>query len=264
MVAILSLLVVLTLSLLVTRVATIALTHTGLARESARFQARSAFTGVGFTTIESENVVQHPVRRRIVLFLMLLGNAGFVAAVSSLILSFVGQERDAGEFWWKIAFLAVGVGLLWMVAQSEWVDRHLCRWIDWALKRYTRMDVRDYASLMHLAGDYRIVELSVRPDDWLAGKTLAQTQLRAEGVDVLGIQRRDGLYLGAPMSATEILPEDTLLLYGRISALERLDERRADPGGDREHREAVAEERAVRREEAQEDAARTTDAESTS
>jgi len=54
MLSIISLLMVLTLSILVTRIATVVLTHTGLARESAKFQARSAFTGVGFTTTESE------------------------------------------------------------------------------------------------------------------------------------------------------------------------------------------------------------------
>jgi hypothetical protein len=47
------------------RVATSALVMTGMARESARFQARSAFLGVGFTTGEAESVVDHPVRRRI-------------------------------------------------------------------------------------------------------------------------------------------------------------------------------------------------------
>lgn len=50
MVPIISLLIVVTLSILVTRVASKALMHTGLSRESARFQARSAFTGAGFTT----------------------------------------------------------------------------------------------------------------------------------------------------------------------------------------------------------------------
>ena len=67
MIAIFSLLLVLVLSLLITRIATIALTYTGLSRQSAKFQARSAFTGVGFTTSESEKVVNHPVRRRVLL-----------------------------------------------------------------------------------------------------------------------------------------------------------------------------------------------------
>ncbi|WP_419175988.1 hypothetical protein [Desulfosediminicola sp.] len=59
MLSIVSLLLVLASSILVTRIATVALTHTGLSRESARFQARSAFTGVGFTTNESEKVANH-------------------------------------------------------------------------------------------------------------------------------------------------------------------------------------------------------------
>ena len=52
MTAILSLLLVVTLSILVTRIAAVALRHTGLARQTARFQARSAFSGAGFTTSE--------------------------------------------------------------------------------------------------------------------------------------------------------------------------------------------------------------------
>ena len=67
MIAIGSLLLVVAISLLVTRVATVMLTATGLSREVARFQARSAFTGAGYTTTESESVVNHPVRRRIVM-----------------------------------------------------------------------------------------------------------------------------------------------------------------------------------------------------
>ena len=54
MIALVTLLVVALFSLLVTRVATVALAATGLSQEAARFQARSAFSGVGFTTMESE------------------------------------------------------------------------------------------------------------------------------------------------------------------------------------------------------------------
>lgn len=87
-VGILAFLFVLGLSLVVTRIAAIALAHTGLSEETARFQARSAFTGTGFTTGEAENVVSHPVRRRIIMLLMVARSAGFVTIVISLILSF--------------------------------------------------------------------------------------------------------------------------------------------------------------------------------
>ncbi|HWH13902.1 MAG TPA: hypothetical protein VNT51_04095 [Miltoncostaeaceae bacterium] len=59
MIALASVFVVVIVSLLVTRVATVLLTATGLSREVARFQARSALSGVGFTTGEAESVVNH-------------------------------------------------------------------------------------------------------------------------------------------------------------------------------------------------------------
>ncbi len=65
MIAIVSLLLILVLSIMVTRMAGLALTHTRLSRQSAAFQARSALACVGFTTSESEKVVNDPVRRRL-------------------------------------------------------------------------------------------------------------------------------------------------------------------------------------------------------
>lgn len=241
----LSVLVVVTLSILITRIGTIALVHTGLSRESARFQARSAFTGSGFTTRESESVVEHPVRRRIILLLMLLGNAGLVTAVSTLLLTFLGP-RDGGSVLLRILLLVLGLTALWAIAASSWVDRHLSALIDRALRRHTRLDIRDYASLMHLAGDYRLVELQVRDTDWVAGRSLAAVRLRDEGIIVLGIRRPEGHYLGAPNGDTLIEAGDNLLLYGRGAAIEQLDRRTENMTAELRHEEAVDEELLVR------------------
>lgn len=241
MLAILSLLLVLTLSILVTRIAGVALAHTGLSREAARFQARSAFTGVGFTTSESESVVNHPVRRRILLLLMLLGNAGIVTAVSSLILTFISPSRGDG-LPVKLAILVGGVVGLLALAHSGWVDARLSTVIDWALRKYTRLEVKDYSSILHLSSGYRISELHVKKEDWIADRALRECRLRDEGVNVLGIQRRSGKYVGGLTPDTVIHPGDRLVLYGRAAALEELEARRKGVAGDREHEEAVAEE----------------------
>lgn len=244
MIAIGSLLLVIFLSILITRVATIALTHTGLTRESAKFQARSAFSGAGFTTTESEMVVNHPVRRRIVMMLILIGNAGIVAAMSSLILTFVRQGGSTG-LPLKIVMLVAGIVLLWAFASSQWVDRRLSVLIDRLLKRYTRLNVTDYASLLHLTGAYRLAELRVRKEDWLAERHLADAQLRKEGVNVLGIRRADGTYLGNPIGETLIQPGDGLVLYGRIDTIEQLDRRNKGLPGDTEHEDAVEQQEEV-------------------
>ena len=251
MTALVALLVVLSVSLLVTKVATIALVYTGLSRQSARFQARSAFTGVGFTTREAEAVVSHPVRRKIVLLLMLLGNAGFVSMLASLVLTFVGSTGIPSRLL-RLGVLAVGLGLLYLLSVSRPVDRWLSWLIRWALARWTRLDVRDYAAVLHLAGEYRVVELEVTAEDWLAGRTLASLRLDEEGVLVLGIECRGDGYLGAPRGRTVVHAGDRLLLYGRSSSLDDLDERRSGSGGERAHERAVREQKRVEEEAATE------------
>ncbi len=257
MVAVLSLLVILLVSLLVIRVATVALAQTGLSSELARFQARSAFTGAGFTTSESEKVVHHPVRRRIIMILMLLGNAGLVTAISTLILSFVGTEQATGltgQVWFRLTLLVAGLAILLAIASSPWVDRRLSALIGRALRRWTQLDVRDYAGLLRLSGDYVVAELEVEPEDWLAGRALRELRLREEGALVLGIVRSDGTYLGAPRGETRLIEGDTLILYGREGLVENLDERRAGARGALEHQRAVEEHLRAEAEEKEADA----------
>lgn len=248
MISILTLLVVLTLSILVTRIATVTLTFTGLSRESAKFQARSAFTGVGFTTNESEKSVNHPIRRRILLLLMLLGNAGVITAVSSLVISFV-NTKESGSLVWNVVLLVTGIIALWTLANSEWVDRHLSNLIAKGLKKYTRLNVQDYAKLLHLAGEYQITELYVDYSDWIANKALAKLKLREEGVVVLGVNRENGDFLGVPDGETEIRPGDILITYGRVQNMSEIDERSMGTKGNREHRQKVQEQVRKKKEE---------------
>ena len=251
MISIISLLVVLTLSILVTRIATVALTHTGLSRESAKFQARSAFTGVGFTTNESEKVVNHPIRRRILLLLMLLGNAGVVTAVSSLILSFVNLNQS-GALLWRVVLLVTGLVILWTFASSQWVDRHLSNLVSKALKRYTNLKIQDFAKLLHLAGDYQVTELQVNAGDWLAERTLAELGLRKEGIMVLGITRTGGRFFGAPDGETEIKAGDVLILYGRAEVIMDLDQRQHGFSGNMAHQKKIVDQKKIEKREEKE------------
>ena len=236
-----ALIIVLAMSLLVIRIATVALAFTGLSEELARFQTQSAFFGVGFTTKESESIVSHPVRRRIISALMILGHAVFATAVSALILSFIDKQDILA----RLLYIAAGVLILWIVFTREWVNRKLSRLISLALKRWTTLDVRDYSSLLHLASRYTVTETLVQPKDWVADKTLGQLDLTGEGVLVLGVQRHDGTYIGAPTGRTKIAEKDTMILYGRQEALAELDRRRAGLRGDSAHEKAIAKQKVV-------------------
>lgn len=243
MLALVSVFVAVILSLLITRVATVALTLTGLSRESARFQARSALSGAGFTTTESEAVVNHPIRRRIVMFLMLVGSAGIVTVIGTVVLSFA--NADTSERGARLGVLVAGLLIVWLVARSGTVDRHLSRLIGRLLRQWTDLDARDYAALLHLSGEYAVIEIAIHAEDWVGGKTLNELRLRDEGIVVLGISRPGGRYVGVPQFDTEIRPGDTLLAYGRSNRLRELDRRRTGPDGDAAHERAVLEEQGL-------------------
>jgi hypothetical protein len=81
-----------TISFLPARVRAVALELTRLEKSKARFQALSAFTGTGFTTRESEMIVAHPQRRKIITILMVLGNAGIISVIATLVLSLVSSR----------------------------------------------------------------------------------------------------------------------------------------------------------------------------
>lgn len=238
MIAVFSLLLVVTLSLLVTRVATVALTLTGLSQESARFQARSAFTGVGFTTAESESIVNHPVRRRIVMLLMLLGNLGIASVVATSIVSYMNITTTQYG-WISILILLAGIVLLWVLIVNRRFEKWLNVVILRGLKKWTKLNIQDYIAILHLQNDYAVTELVVQEKDWLCGKTLMESELSREGVLVLGIQRKEGVYLGAPRAESEVEAEDTLVLYGPVSRLEELDRRRRGRVGERAHEKAM-------------------------
>lgn len=230
MIAVVSLFVIVLASLIVTRVATVMLSLTGMSRESARFQARSAFSGAGFTTKESEAVMNHPVRRRIVMALILFGNAGIVSTVAAFLLSFT--ETSGGEVLQRIAVLMLGMFMLWRLAVSSVADRVLSRLIERLLRRFTDLDVRDYAGLLRLNENWVVGELEVEEGDWVCDVPISELRLPDEGVLVLGIERSDGRWVGAPKSEARLHAGDLVLLYGRKGTLTRLDERKRDADGE--------------------------------
>ncbi len=238
MVAIFSLFTVAILSLLVTRIAAMALMFTGLSREAARFQARSAFSGVGFTTTEAELIMNHPVRRKIIMILMLLGNIGIATVVATIMVSLLSTAGS--ENWLRnVLLFIVCLSALWIIALSHFVERNLNRIIAWGLKKWTRLEIQDYVAILHLQNEFAVWEIKVEPNDWLADKSLNEAGLSREGVLILGIQRKGGFYIGAPQGISNIHEGDFLVLYGPMPRLEELDRRQAGAAGDEAHQNAI-------------------------
>ncbi len=240
-VAIVSLLIIVLFSIIVIRIGTIALVMTGLSREVAYFQALSAFTGVGFTTSEAEYVVSHPVRRKIIKTLMLMGSVGITSAIASLVLAFVGTTTE--QVLRNGLWLGSGLLSLYFLSRSQVLDKLLGFLMEKMLKRYTSLRLLDYEHVLGLSKGYTITVVRVRRGSWLEGRTLGELKLQDEGVIVLGIYRRTRsgeIYIGAPREDTKLVAGDRIICYGPEEVLSRLPERLKGPRGDMEHVAAVA------------------------
>jgi hypothetical protein len=207
---------------LILRVGTVALTLTGVSRDVARFQVRSAFFGAGYTTTEAEAVMNHPVRRRIVQLLIVWGAIGVTSILGSSVLTLTRQDEGVLP---PLVVLIGGFLLIYAAFSIRPLDRAIARVIEVALRRYTDLETVDYDALLRLTGDYTVTRFRVRPDGRLAGHSVAELLPHEKGVVLLGVERPDGTYLGAPDPDTRIQAGDTLTVYGREDTLRPITQR---------------------------------------
>ena len=156
--AAISIFVLLSLSVFIIRVASVALRLTGLEESQARFQSLSAFTGTGFTTSEAEMIVNYPVRRRIVGLLMVIGNLGLVSVLATLVTSLVNTEGDPEAVFNQLTLMLGGLVMLWVLMLNPVADRLLCATIGRILKATTLLGQRRFHRLLQLGDGYSICE----------------------------------------------------------------------------------------------------------
>lgn len=146
--AALALLVLLAGFVFIVRIASVFLRLTGLPNDVARFQSVSALTGAGFTTTESETIVNFPARRRVIVTLMALGNLGIVSVASTFIVALTGSRDSGTELLQQIGLL-IGVTVLIAVFMvNKTFDRILCALIERLMRRLLQFGREPYDVLL--------------------------------------------------------------------------------------------------------------------
>ena len=212
-------LLVIFVSFLIVRAAAIALMMTGMDEKRAKFQALSAFSGTGFTTKEAEYVINHPKRRRIITWLMIMGNAGIVTVIVTATSSLV---RSGGyQLPMYILLLAVGIFIIYRIVTNRGFIRRWEGFIEdkFVQSRTFEEDVTE--DLLHFIEGYGLVRIIVAEDSPLAGSSLAEHKLTERDILVLGIERGKN-WIPVP-KATEIIEDgDKVVAYGTLKVLKRI------------------------------------------
>jgi len=209
-------LLVIMLSFLVVRAAAIALMITGMDQARARFQALSAFSGTGFTTREAEAIVNHPQRRQIATWLMILGNAGIVTVIVTATSSVVTTRGY--QLGITIAVLILGTYLI------VWLGRHrglARRWESFVERRFIKSRFfkgRVLENLIDVGGDYRIARVFVTAKSALEGMTISQAGLQEHESYLLGIERGQD-WIPFPGAEEVLQAGDSLVVVGEAGKL---------------------------------------------
>jgi hypothetical protein len=213
------LLIAILVSFIIVRIGGFALQLTGVEPEVARFQALSAFSGTGFTTREAERVVGHRTRRRIVTILIILGNAGLVTIIATLVASFT---QVTGYMWFfiRLAVIVGGIfGLYQLIIRSNVGQRILDRLQRPLMKRILR-EIPAVEEIFHVEKDWAISLVMIKGSSKSIGLSVAD--IAAEGdIEILSIDRAD-TYLTRPDLEEKIVEGDRLLVYANRKSLKRI------------------------------------------
>jgi hypothetical protein len=214
MTAIITLIFIALFSFLAIKVATIALMMTGLSFDTASFQSYSAFFGVGFTTREAELVVNHPVRRRIIRDLILVGNIGLTSALATMVATFVQGNNVFESLMIILAAVAIALVISY-IGRLRWFRRALDRIIAYSLSRAGLVRALDYELLLRVDHGYVVSEYLVEDGNPLVGKMLRHSRPWDSGVVILAVRRNDVLLPGIPGPSDVIEVGDVLVIYGQ-------------------------------------------------
>jgi hypothetical protein len=202
------------LALLIVQLGANALVLTGMSQAAARFQASSAFFGVGFTTLEAEMVVDHPVRRRIILYLIISGNIGLTSALATLIVTMMRNDTTGFNFFLMLFLIVGGAVAFGLLMNIGLVKRPLDVVMKKMLKKAGVIEALDYEVLLHVKEGFSVSEIEVEDGHPFAGKKLMESRPSDHGVVVLGIHRKDGVFIGAPNKNERIDAGDVIMIYG--------------------------------------------------
>ncbi len=213
------LLITILVSFIIVRVGGFALQLTGIEPDVARFQALSAFSGTGFTTREAERVVGHRTRRRIVTILIILGNAGMVTVIATLVASFT-QVSGYAWFFVRLAVIIGGIFILYRLIIRSNVGQ---RFIDWLQRPVMNRILREAPTvdeIFHVEKDWTISFVLMEGNSKSIGMSVAD--ITAEGdIEILGIDRA-GNYLTRLDRDEKVVEGDRLLVYANRKSVKQI------------------------------------------
>jgi len=187
---------------------------TGLREDKARFQAISCMTNSGFTTRESELILNSVARRRLARGMMIFGYIFAVTGVSVLVNLFIRSSGDQIN-WWTLIYSLIFLFVILVITRSKWIVRKFDDLVEALAKNKTKGAFYNYVRILEMFHDKLIAEVFVThvPNE-IIGKTLLEMNFRhTYKLNVLLIKRGNTI-MDHVVAADQIKKGDHVLIYG--------------------------------------------------
>lgn len=201
---------------LIIEITTVMFKLTGLPEEKARFQVISLLTSSGFTTKESELITQHPSRRKLAQYVMIIGYIGYLTGISFLI-NIIRTSLSVKNVLILLCFFMVALFLLKNKIFLRILDNLIEKII---LKRPFKSPHKMY-KLINRAKGYGVFNITLGEDSALIGVSLMNSNLKPHKIIVLNIDKGN-LFIGFPKRDYILENGDNLLLYGKVEEVNKV------------------------------------------
>jgi TrkA-C domain len=215
-VSVVLLLTVILASYICVRVGAVAFELTGIPWDQAKFQALSAFSNCGFTTRETEDIVGHPLRRRIASSLIILGNAGVVTTIATFAGALVGADVKRAALNLLVISLCLGV-IAWVAKRPI-----LARRVRLVVQRWLSQRVAFQPSteaLLRVDQGYGVTRLFLPNSSPALGRTLSALEPWEHRLQILALER-DGQFVPIPDDQEVLRAGDAIVVYGTDAAIQ--------------------------------------------
>ncbi|MDK2905974.1 MAG: hypothetical protein PWR12_2052, partial [Eubacteriaceae bacterium] len=120
--------------LVIVEIFTVLFRLTGLREDKARFQAISLMTNSGYTSKESELIMNSSIRKNLATLMMLFGYIFAVSGVSLLVNLFI-RAGEAQLNWLTLLYSLLFLLIIIAITRSKWLIRHFDRLIEYLAQK---------------------------------------------------------------------------------------------------------------------------------
>ena len=199
------------LTVVIVRIAGVIMRLTGLPESIARFQALSALTGTGFTTGESEMIVNYPIRRHVLMALMIIGHLGLVTLASTFIIALTNAHTDGNSLFLQAMIIFFAIVFVLILTLFKPLDTLMCGYAEKILRKTTKLGAENSRPVLQLSDGYSIEEYTIDTD----GKfDLNANSNDVEGLTYLGIRRAPDYKFVPYLEDIKLKNTDIIICFG--------------------------------------------------